>query len=250
MLREEQHAKKLKEIIQKDKLTIADLEGAGLKKLKQHYKNDVELEYHVDQFKETVIPYIITGTEKGVVYLNKYNRRSLMKLNEVHKFCDGTLIKIQENMIKMITKNKLGRGNERLKGRDWNDKDIKKSNEMVNKIDQVIKHREQLRHLEEYVGGRPKTINPSDLIKIWESDDVTYDIKNEEKWDVWRKCSMSSKLIAKGDVCLEGCVGVGGGEVNGGGVDLGVVKSCVGENPDGAIGEVGGDSRGVEGDAD
>ncbi|GJZ83846.1 hypothetical protein Tco_0649019 [Tanacetum coccineum] len=194
MLREEQHAKKLKEIIQKDKLTIADLEGAGLKKLKQHYKNDVELEYHVDQFKETVI---------------------------------------QENMIKMITKNKLGRGNERLKGRDWNDKDIKKSNEMVNKIDQVIKRREQLRHLEEYVGGRPKTINP-----------------NEEKWDVWRKCSMSSKLIAKGDVCLEGCVGVGGGEVNGGGVDLGVVKSCVGENPDGAIGEVGGDSRGVEGDAD
>nr|GEY22159.1 hypothetical protein [Tanacetum cinerariifolium] len=37
------------------------------------------------------IPYTMTRTKKGVVYLNKYNRRSLMKLNEVHKFCDGGL---------------------------------------------------------------------------------------------------------------------------------------------------------------
>ncbi|GKC30662.1 hypothetical protein Tco_1037956 [Tanacetum coccineum] len=227
-------AKKLKEIIQKDELIIADLEGAGLEKLKLHYKNDVELEYHVDQlnievvfeaqwnidegdtlalkrsmlhlspnimlqvqdkmhhlplederdfnnalllfirttliknrvedlalgvesYQRTInltkpklyfkginenIPYTMTGTGKGVVYLNGYNHRSLMKLNEVHKFSDGTLTKIQENLIEMPTKNKLGRGNERLKRRDWNDKDIKKSKEMVNKINQVMKHRE------------------------------------------------------------------------------------------------------------
>ncbi|GJY86593.1 hypothetical protein Tco_0500619 [Tanacetum coccineum] len=48
-------AKKLKEIIHKDKLTIADLKGAGLEKLKLHYKNDVELEYHVDQLKSVVL---------------------------------------------------------------------------------------------------------------------------------------------------------------------------------------------------
>ncbi|GJZ32662.1 hypothetical protein Tco_0578098 [Tanacetum coccineum] len=122
-----------------------------------NYKNDVELEYHVDQLKAAVvseaqwnndegdvskprsfelgsrelpenhqpyqtqalkIPYTMTGTEKGVVYLNRYNRQSLMKLNEVHKFCDGTLTKIQENLINMLTKNKLGQSNERLKGRD------------------------------------------------------------------------------------------------------------------------------------
>ncbi|GJZ10506.1 hypothetical protein Tco_0545265 [Tanacetum coccineum] len=88
------------------------------------------------------IPYTMTGTGKGVVYLNGYNHRSLMKLNEVHKFGDGTLRKIQENLIEMPTKNKLGRGNERLKRRNWNDKDIKKSKEMVNKINQVMKGRE------------------------------------------------------------------------------------------------------------
>ncbi|GKF68075.1 hypothetical protein Tco_0197754, partial [Tanacetum coccineum] len=48
-------AKKLKIIIQKDELTIADLEGAGLEKLKLHYKNDVELDYHVHQLKAAVV---------------------------------------------------------------------------------------------------------------------------------------------------------------------------------------------------
>ncbi|GJZ86455.1 hypothetical protein Tco_0658065, partial [Tanacetum coccineum] len=39
-------AKKIKEIIKKDELTIVDLEGVGLEMLKRQYKNDVELEYH------------------------------------------------------------------------------------------------------------------------------------------------------------------------------------------------------------
>ncbi|GKC86309.1 hypothetical protein Tco_1142026 [Tanacetum coccineum] len=111
------------------------------------------------------IPYTMTRTEKGVVYLNKYNRRSMMKLNEVHKFCDGTLTKIQENLIDMLNKNKLGQSNERFKGRDRNDKDVKRSKEMVDKIDQVMKRIEQLRRLEEYVGGRLKIINPRVFVR-------------------------------------------------------------------------------------
>ncbi|GJR25727.1 retrovirus-related pol polyprotein from transposon TNT 1-94 [Tanacetum coccineum] len=79
------------------------------------------------------IPYTMSEIEKGVVYLNQHNRRSLMKLNEVHKFCDGTLIKVQENLIDMIG--------------------------------QLMKHREQLRRLEEYVGGRPKTIDPRSFVR-------------------------------------------------------------------------------------
>ncbi|GJW24362.1 hypothetical protein Tco_0038173 [Tanacetum coccineum] len=60
----------------------------------------------------------------------------------------------------MLTKNKLGKGNKRLKGRDWTDDDVMKSNKMVRKIDQTLKHREHIRRLEEYVRGRPKTVNP------------------------------------------------------------------------------------------
>ncbi|GJU47887.1 hypothetical protein Tco_1217442 [Tanacetum coccineum] len=47
--------KKFKELIQKDELTIANLEGAGLERLKVQYNNDVELEYHVSQLKAAVL---------------------------------------------------------------------------------------------------------------------------------------------------------------------------------------------------
>ncbi|GJZ61747.1 retrovirus-related pol polyprotein from transposon TNT 1-94 [Tanacetum coccineum] len=105
------------------------------------------------------IPFTITTTHMGVVYLNQYSIKSLMKLSEVKKFSDGTLVKIQENLIDMLSNNKLGSGNKRLKGRDWTDYDIKSSREMLKKIDETLRHKEQLKRLEEYVGGRPKTIN-------------------------------------------------------------------------------------------
>nr|GFA09343.1 hypothetical protein [Tanacetum cinerariifolium] len=38
-----------------DKLTIADLDGAGLERLKVEYNNDVELEYHVNQLKAAIL---------------------------------------------------------------------------------------------------------------------------------------------------------------------------------------------------
>ncbi|GJW16700.1 hypothetical protein Tco_0024136 [Tanacetum coccineum] len=83
------------------------------------------------------IPFTITTTHKGVVYLNQHNVKSLMRLSEVKKFYDATLEKIQENLIDM----------------------------MVKKIDQTLKCKEQLIRLEEYVGGRPKTVNPRTFVK-------------------------------------------------------------------------------------
>ncbi|GKE46635.1 hypothetical protein Tco_1477893, partial [Tanacetum coccineum] len=44
-------AKKIKELIKKDELTIADLEGAGLEMLKRQYMNYIKLEYHAEQLK-------------------------------------------------------------------------------------------------------------------------------------------------------------------------------------------------------
>ncbi|GKC52936.1 hypothetical protein Tco_1075681 [Tanacetum coccineum] len=48
-------AKKFNELIQKDELSIADLEGAGLERLKVEYNNDVELKYHVSHLKAVVL---------------------------------------------------------------------------------------------------------------------------------------------------------------------------------------------------
>ncbi|GJZ25011.1 putative ribonuclease H-like domain-containing protein [Tanacetum coccineum] len=72
------------------------------------------------------IPFTMSGTHKRVMYLNEHNVKSFMKLSE---------------------------------GRDWTDMDVEKSNEMVDKIDKVLKRKEQLWRLEEYVVGRPKTID-------------------------------------------------------------------------------------------
>nr|GEY97519.1 hypothetical protein [Tanacetum cinerariifolium]GFA74992.1 hypothetical protein [Tanacetum cinerariifolium] len=49
---------------------------------------------------------------------------------------------------------------------------------------------------------------------------------------VENKSSMGSMSIAKGEECLDGWVGAGRGEVKGGGVDLGVTNSLLGETPE------------------
>ncbi|GJZ85948.1 hypothetical protein Tco_0657558 [Tanacetum coccineum] len=57
------------------------------------------------------IPSTMTAMHKGIVYLNQHNIKSLMKLSEVKKFCDGTLEKIRENLVDMVKRNKLGTAN-------------------------------------------------------------------------------------------------------------------------------------------
>ncbi|GJS15225.1 hypothetical protein Tco_0409697 [Tanacetum coccineum] len=92
----------------------------------------------------------------------EYNYEDLLRLS-VNDVEDMYLL--QENLIDMVSKNKLGSGNKRLKGRDLTDYDVKSSRETLKKIDEVLKHREQLRRLEEYVGGRPETVNPHTFVR-------------------------------------------------------------------------------------
>ncbi|GJV53294.1 hypothetical protein Tco_1449035 [Tanacetum coccineum] len=167
-------AKKLKELIKRDNLTIADLEGAGLEMLKRQYKNYVELEYHVDQLKAEVfeesqwsdgdndlyyiegIEYMISdkwSKEVHLYHVDALNGTSLglhekifiqskngSQRVEVHKFCDGTLLKVQDNLLKMLNENNLGRENVKLEGRERTKNDIKRSEAMLEKIEKTLKH--------------------------------------------------------------------------------------------------------------
>ncbi|GJT06245.1 hypothetical protein Tco_1164011 [Tanacetum coccineum] len=87
--------------------------------------------------------------------------QSLMKLSEVKKFSDGTLVKIQENLIDMLSKNKLGSGNKRLKGRDWTDYDHKSSSEICEeRLTRILRHKSSSGGLEDMLEERPKvTVN-------------------------------------------------------------------------------------------
>ncbi|GJR69790.1 hypothetical protein Tco_0015855 [Tanacetum coccineum] len=66
---------------------------------------------------------------------------------------------------------------------------------------------------------------------------------------VKKMSSTGSKFMVRGEECLEGCVGAGRGEVNGGGDDFGVSKNFLGEILRVVIGESGretfGDDRGA-----
>ncbi|GKE84125.1 hypothetical protein Tco_0274630 [Tanacetum coccineum] len=77
------------------------------------------------------------------------------------------------------------------------------------------------------------------------------ELKNvcREEGGVEKMSSTGSKFMLRGEECLEGYVGAGGGEVNGGGDDFGVSKSLLGEILGVVIGEHGGETFGVDGGA-
>nr|GEW21443.1 hypothetical protein [Tanacetum cinerariifolium] len=66
---------------------------------------------------------------------------------------------------------------------------------------------------------------------------------------VKNKSLIGSMLMAKGEECLDGWVGAGGGEVKGGGVEFGVTKSLLGEIFEENTGESGGEELRVDGGA-
>ncbi|GKA91875.1 hypothetical protein Tco_0813800 [Tanacetum coccineum] len=109
--------------------------------------------------RRTIIKNIVEDLQLGV---KSYQRT--LNLTKPKLYFDGIDEKIPYTMIG-IEKGALGCGNARLRGRDWIDKDVKRSKEMVDKIDQVMKCREQLGRLEEYVGGRPNIIDPRSYVR-------------------------------------------------------------------------------------
>ncbi|GJV42021.1 hypothetical protein Tco_1420461 [Tanacetum coccineum] len=77
-------AKKLKELIKKDELTITDLEGVGLEMLKKQYKNYVELEYHVDQLKATMLTEAQWSNGEGDVSKPRSFKQHMSKRAKPH----------------------------------------------------------------------------------------------------------------------------------------------------------------------
>ncbi|GKD81965.1 hypothetical protein Tco_1348804 [Tanacetum coccineum] len=63
----------------KDELTIADLERARLERLKVHYKNNVELEYHASQLKAAVLSEAQWNSDEGDVSKPRSFERHMSK---------------------------------------------------------------------------------------------------------------------------------------------------------------------------
>ncbi|GJR45706.1 hypothetical protein Tco_1313809, partial [Tanacetum coccineum] len=88
---------------------------------------------------------------RGFIYENKDKKNRLMRIDELHKFSDGTLDDVRTAL------------NDRLKGirmeylpqTFWSQRDKANARAMIQAIDKRLKTRRIMRSLERFVGGRP-----------------------------------------------------------------------------------------------
>ncbi|GJU49081.1 hypothetical protein Tco_1218636 [Tanacetum coccineum] len=88
---------------------------------------------------------------RGFIYENKDKKNRLMRIDELHKFSDGTLDDVRTAL------------NDRLKGirmeylpqTFWSQRDKVNARAMIQAIDKRLKTRRIMRSLERFVGGRP-----------------------------------------------------------------------------------------------
>ncbi|GKB01585.1 hypothetical protein Tco_0829629 [Tanacetum coccineum] len=115
------------------------------------------------EFSYADLPRLSVNDVEDMYLLQVQDKLHHLPLEFVKDSNNGLLMFIRRTMI--MNRKKLGSGNKMLKGRGWTDYDVKSSRETLKKIDEVLWHREQLKGLEEYVGGRPKTISPRTFIR-------------------------------------------------------------------------------------
>ncbi|GKA79759.1 hypothetical protein Tco_0786355, partial [Tanacetum coccineum] len=96
--------------------------------------------------------YTAYSIPRGFIYLNKDKKNRLMRIDELHKFSDGTLDDVRTAL------------NDRLKGirmeylpkTIWRQSDRERAKAMIQAIEKMLKSRRIMRSLERFVGGRPK----------------------------------------------------------------------------------------------
>ncbi|GJU17265.1 hypothetical protein Tco_1145231 [Tanacetum coccineum] len=99
-------------------------------------------------------PYTIINHPLGVVYEGVNDRKRLIRDNELHKFCDGTLNKVLNKLQIILRNNRLGYDNEGMEKYKWTKEDEKKTKKFVDKIEKTLKERKRFRRLKLFVGGR------------------------------------------------------------------------------------------------
>ncbi|GJT49345.1 hypothetical protein Tco_0975502 [Tanacetum coccineum] len=95
--------------------------------------------------------YTAYSNPRGFIYQNKDKKNKLMRIDELHKFSDGTLNDVRTAL------------NDRLKEiwmkylpqTIWRQSDRDKAGAMIQAIDKQLKTRRIMRSLEKFVGGRP-----------------------------------------------------------------------------------------------
>ncbi|GKA17846.1 hypothetical protein Tco_0697683 [Tanacetum coccineum] len=87
---------------------------------------------------------------QGIIYEDELNRKRLMRIDELHKFCDGTLNYVRTALSDIDRGIKM----DYLAKRKWIKHDKQRARVMINSIDKKLKDRRLMRNLEKFIGGR------------------------------------------------------------------------------------------------
>ncbi|GJR93216.1 hypothetical protein Tco_0265390 [Tanacetum coccineum] len=181
----------MKKFLNKDKITKVDLEGPAFELSKKRFRNNMELEYNLEQSHDVYsklkiislkritvekkygyrmspseLSYTTLSHPRGVVYEGIDNQKLLMRADEIHKFSDGTLNKVYNKLDVMLRDNRFGFGNEGMTNLKWTSKDIDRKKSILEKIEKKLKERRRFRRLESFVRGRKIETDYKLLVRI------------------------------------------------------------------------------------
>nr|GEY10446.1 histone deacetylase 14 [Tanacetum cinerariifolium] len=98
--------------------------------------------------------YTVIDSPRAVMFRDRYGVQMMMRFNEIHKFCDGTLQQIDEALDYRVKEFRINRMNPGLNTRFWTRKDVDRSKAFMFAIQKRLKTRRIFRNLESFVDGR------------------------------------------------------------------------------------------------
>ncbi|GJT45209.1 hypothetical protein Tco_0953924 [Tanacetum coccineum] len=103
--------------------------------------------------------YTIFFKPRAVIYRDRDGNRKMMRIDEVHKFSDGTLTRIKEKLDFMVKDFKLFKFNKGMENRKWTEDNKRRSEDFIEVIERKLKIRRVFRSLESFIGGRLRDID-------------------------------------------------------------------------------------------
>ncbi|GJS88274.1 hypothetical protein Tco_0770910 [Tanacetum coccineum] len=82
--------------------------------------------------------YTIVPKPRAVVYRDRNDQRKLMRLNELHKFSDGTLTRVMEKLDHMVKDFCLYEYNKGMETRKWSEDDKRRSKDFITAIEKRL----------------------------------------------------------------------------------------------------------------
>ncbi|GKA41635.1 hypothetical protein Tco_0734295 [Tanacetum coccineum] len=103
--------------------------------------------------------YTIIHKSRAVIYRDRNNQKKMTRESEVHKFNDGTLTRILEQLDHMVKDYVLFKFNPSMEHRIWSEDDKRRSKEFIEVIERRLKIRRIFKSLESFVSGRLRDVD-------------------------------------------------------------------------------------------